>query len=74
MKKIFLIGGGTGGHCLPMLSVYNEFKKKNILCTLITDSRGKFFFKSVPSKDIILIKNTILINSRLAQIINLPFF
>ena len=74
MNKVFLVGGGTGGHCLPMLTTYNEFKKKEIICTLVTDTRGKFFFKSVPSKDILLIKNTILINNRLAQIVNLPFF
>ena len=57
MNKVFLVGGGTGGHCLPMLTVYNEFKKKGILCTIVTDTRGKSFFKSVQSNDILLIKN-----------------
>ena len=74
MNKVFLVGGGTGGHCLPMLTTYNEFKKKDILCKLITDTRGQLFFKSVPPNDILLIKNIVLTNSRLAQIINLPFF
>ena len=28
MKKYFLVGGGTGGHCIPMSVLYSEIIKK----------------------------------------------
>tara|TARA_B110001454_G_C12720600_1_gene434522 strand:+ start:3851 stop:4927 length:1077 start_codon:yes stop_codon:yes gene_type:complete len=74
MKKILLVGGGTGGHCLPMLSIYKEFKKKNIKCTIVTDFRGISYFSTLPQYDIKLIKNINSSNSRISQLINFPYF
>jgi UDP-N-acetylglucosamine:LPS N-acetylglucosamine transferase len=35
MRKIYLVGGGTGGHCLPMLTTYRFFKKKKLNVRLL---------------------------------------
>ena len=74
MKKIYLVGGGTGGHCLPMLTMYQFFQKKKINCKIITDYRGSFFFKTIPKKDKKILKNIFKSNNRLSQILNLPLF
>ena len=74
MKKILLVGGGTGGHCLPMLSIYKEFKKKSIKCTIITDFRGLSYFSELPKCDVKLIKNINASNNRVSQLINFPYF
>ena len=74
MKKIYLIGGGTGGHCLPMLTTYTFFKKKKINCKIITDKRGSIFFDSIPTEDKKILKNLSNINNRFSQIFNLPLF
>ena len=74
MKKIYLVGGGTGGHCLPMLTMYQFFKKKKIKCKIITDYRGSFFFKTIPEKDKKILKNIFKSNNRISQILNLPLF
>ena len=29
MKKFFLVGGGTGGHCIPISVLYSEIIKKS---------------------------------------------
>ena len=47
MNKFILVGGGTGGHCIPMLAVYQKFMELNINCKIITDKRGSFFFKEI---------------------------
>lgn len=39
MKKIFLIGGGTGGHLFPALALSEELKLRNYIVHLITDTR-----------------------------------
>ena len=72
--KIYLVGGGTGGHCLPMLTTYKFFKKKKIECKIITDERGKFFFNSIPSEDKKILKNLFNTNNRFSQILNIPLF
>ena len=47
MKKIILAGGGTGGHCIPIRVIFERFKKKNIDCFIVTDKKGKSFFKNI---------------------------
>ncbi len=42
MKKIIIITGGTGGHVLPALSIYDHLKD-SFDVILITDSRGSKF-------------------------------
>jgi hypothetical protein len=39
MKKICLIGGGTGGHLFPAISTAQELERQNIKTFLITDQR-----------------------------------
>mgnify|MGYP001474170149 CR=1 FL=1 len=72
MKRVFLIGGGTGGHCIPMSVVYMQAPKR-YECHIITDERGKKYFKDIDPKNIIIIKNLISSQSTLSNIINAPF-
>ena len=39
MKKILIVTGGSGGHVIPSLSIYDHLKN-NFDLALITDSRG----------------------------------
>ena len=72
MKKLFLVGGGTGGHCIPINVVYSE-APKNFKCFILTDNRGKKYFDNIDSNNVIILKNLISSQSRLANIINSPF-
>ena len=54
MKRVFLVGGGTGGHCIPMSVVYMQAPKR-YECHIITDERGKKYFKDIEPKNIIII-------------------
>jgi UDP-N-acetylglucosamine:LPS N-acetylglucosamine transferase len=40
MDKVILVGGGTGGHCIPMVSLYKKFSKLNVSCLIITDKNN----------------------------------
>ena len=72
MNKFILVGGGTGGHCIPMLAVYQKFMELNINCQIITDKRGSFFFKEIQQNDITIIKTPTKMISKLEQLINFP--
>ena len=72
MKKLFLVGGGTGGHCIPINVVYSE-APKNFKCFILTDNRGKKYFDNIDSNNVIILRNLISSQSRLANIINSPF-
>ena len=72
MKKFFLVGGGTGGHCIPMSVLYSEIIKKND-CYILTDERGQKYFKDIPVKKKILIKNLINKQGKIFNLINLPY-
>ena len=74
MKKIYLVGGGTGGHCLPILATYDFLRKKEIECKVITDKRGGTFFKSIPLKDKKILFSLSNSNSRISQILNIPIY
>ena len=74
MKKIYLVGGGTGGHCLPMLVTYDFLRKKKIKCKIITDKRGSSFFTSIPLKDKKILFSLSNSNNRISQILNIPIF
>ena len=39
MKKILISTGGSGGHVIPAITMYDHFNE-NFEVTLITDSRG----------------------------------
>ena len=71
MKKLFLVGGGTGGHCIPINVVYSE-APKNFKCFILTDNRGKKYFDNIDSNNVIILRNLISSQSRLANIINTP--
>ncbi len=72
MKKFFLVGGGTGGHCIPMSVLYSEIIKKND-CYILTDERGQKYFKDISVKKKILIKNLINKQGKIFNLINLPY-
>ena len=72
MKKFFLVGGGTGGHCIPMSVLYSEIIKKND-CYILTDERGQKYFKDISVKKKILIKNLINKQGKISNLINLPY-
>ena len=71
MKKLFLVGGGTGGHCIPINVVYSK-APKNFKCFILTDNRGKKYFSNIDSNNVIILKNLIPSQSRLANIVNTP--
>lgn len=72
MKKFFLVGGGTGGHCIPMSVLYSEIIKKNE-CYILTDERGLKYFKDISVEKKILIKNLINKQGKISNLINLPY-
>ncbi len=72
MKKYFLVGGGTGGHCIPMSVLYSEIIKENE-CYILTDERGLKYFKDISVKKKILIKNLINKQGKISNLINLPY-
>jgi UDP-N-acetylglucosamine--N-acetylmuramyl-(pentapeptide) pyrophosphoryl-undecaprenol N-acetylglucosamine transferase len=72
MKAIILIGCGTGGHCIPMVAMYIKFLKEKVSCTILTDYRGAFFFKSLNQNDVIVLKTGSKAVSRLEQFISFP--
>ena len=47
MNRYILIGGGTGGHCIPMNVLY-DYIIKDSQCIIITDTKGMRFFKNRP--------------------------
>ena len=72
MKKFFLVGGGTGGHCIPIGVLYSEIIKKNE-CYILTDERGLKYFKDISVKKKILIKNLINKRGKISNLINFPY-
>ena len=72
MKKFFLVGGGTGGHCIPMSVLYSEIIKENE-CYILTDERGQKYFKDISDNKKILIKNLINKQGKISNLINLPY-
>ena len=42
MKKIIITTGGSGGHVIPALSIYDHLKE-NFKVEIVTDNRGKRF-------------------------------
>ena len=52
MKKILISTGGSGGHVIPALNLYDHLKK-DFDVKLYTDSRGaKFFPKEIKIKEV----------------------
>ena len=57
-KKILISTGGSGGHVIPAITIYNHLK--NTHQTLIsTDIRGLKYLDKKGKYDLILIKQTI---------------
>ena len=73
MKKIILVGGGTGGHCLPIKVLFNSLIQKKIDCYIVTDKRGKHFFNSINQDKVLTLWQFVESNRTISQIINIPF-
>ena len=57
MKKILIVTGGSGGHVMPALSIFDHLKK-NFQLTLVTDQRGsKYINKDKYNLNIINVPN-----------------
>ena len=54
MKKILISTGGSGGHVIPALNLYDHLKK-DFDVKLYTDSRGAKFFPKEINKTIFLL-------------------
>jgi UDP-N-acetylglucosamine--N-acetylmuramyl-(pentapeptide) pyrophosphoryl-undecaprenol N-acetylglucosamine transferase len=39
MRKVFLVGGGTGGHLFPAISIAQELEGRGFATCLVTDVR-----------------------------------
>ena len=72
MKRVILTGGGTGGHCLPIQVMFNSLSQKKIDCYIVTDKRGRSFFRSIDRDKVITIWQPIETNKRISQLLNLP--
>ena len=72
MKRVILTGGGTGGHCLPIQVMFNSLSQKKIDCYIITDKRGKSFFRSINRDKVIIIWQLFESTKRISQFLNLP--
>jgi len=57
MKKILIVTGGTGGHVIPSLSIYDHLKE-HFEITIVTDQRGtKYINKSNYKYNLIEVPN-----------------
>ena len=55
-KKIFITTGGSGGHVLPALTIYDHLKTEyDILIS--SDQRGLKYFETKTHKPIIIVFN-----------------
>ena len=72
MDKVILVGGGTGGHCIPIAALYKKFLRLKINCLILTDERGSIFFKDLKQTDVIILKTPTKFISKLEQLINFP--
>ena len=52
-KKIFITTGGSGGHVLPALTIYDHLKDEHDLL-ISSDQRGLKYFESENYKPIII--------------------
>ena len=58
-NRVIIVAGGTGGHVLPGYSLINHLKKnKGIETNIITDLRGKFFFREIGYNKIKIINSS----------------
>ena len=65
IKKIIFSAGGTGGHIFPALNLMNHFFDKGYQVLLVTDDRGKFFFKKYSKFKFYILKTDTPINKNI---------
>ena len=67
IKKIIIASGGTGGHIIPALSLYNFFASKNYFVKLSTDERGLSYIDNINEKNIKIIDTSRILKSKKIQ-------
>ncbi len=64
IKKIVIASGGTGGHIIPALSLYDFFVSKDYFVELSTDERGLSYIDNIDKKNIKIIDTSKIIKSK----------
>ena len=63
-KKILISSGGTGGHIIPALSLYNFLKDENYIVKLSTDLRGMTYLENIKKEEIKIIDTSTMVKSK----------
>ncbi len=61
-KKILITAGGTGGHIIPAIALYNYLKKKGHQVIIVSDTRGEKFLRYFTNLKPKIIRTTPLFN------------
>ena len=64
VKKILIASGGTGGHIIPALSLYDFLKDENYSVKLSTDLRGMTYIKNINTENIKIIDTSTIVKSK----------
>ena len=63
-KKILISSGGTGGHVIPALSLYDFLKDENYIVKLSTDLRGMAYIENIKKEEIKIIDTSTMVKSK----------
>ena len=64
LKKILISSGGTGGHIIPALSLYDFLNDENFVVKLSTDIRGMAYIENIKKEKIKVIDTSTMVKSK----------
>ena len=73
MSKVLIVTGGSGGHVIPALTIYDHIKS-NLDVKIATDERGTKFFNTKKYKYVLINVPNIFDNFYLLPLNVLRFF